>query len=155
LASPFNYGIAETGTAPDAGIRQAKVVDSGNQAVALESHLQMHVALVQVEVVHLVPIIDATDGPAGSFGKQWRDQLRFAVPPIAISASPKHAIPKNLFQGYMVHVSNRVFSPRRDTFNVEVLSFTIIRVIEPSGDGTRCNKVNVYQKAVFSDRIPL
>jgi O-acetyl-ADP-ribose deacetylase (regulator of RNase III) len=37
----------------------------------------------------------------------------------------------------MVHVRNRIFSPGRDTFNVQALPFTVIRIIEPPGDRIR------------------
>ncbi len=62
------HSIAEIGAPAGPAVRNRKIVDRRDQAVRLEAYLQVHIALVQVEVVHPVAVIDASDWPAGPLG---------------------------------------------------------------------------------------
>ena len=127
------HRIAENGASPDPAVRNGKVVYGRNQAVALKADLHMHVALAQVEVVHIGAAVDASNRPAGPFGEHRGDLLGFADAPVAVPAAYEHALLEDLIRRNAVHACHLVMSPG-NAFNLKVLSFPVEGIVKPPGN---------------------
>ena len=92
---------AESRAAPDPVIGNRIELDRGDQPVILEADFGMHESLIDREVVHVFPGVDAPHRASRPFGQKRGNQLALAKSPVAVLAS--------LVEGDLIHLFVRDF----------------------------------------------
>ena len=106
--------------------------DAGNQAVILEADLGMDPVLVDEEVVHVFPGVNALHRAPRPLGQQGSNQLALAISPVAILAALIQAAFNHFVVGNLV-LARDLFPALGNALNPQVLAFACPLIVIPIG----------------------